>query len=361
MGDVVRLCIATPCFLLITARAVAQPALVINEILYAPANAQNEFVELINQSGRPLDLCEFSISDNRDAPSSLCDDHQIALFLSAGDYILLSRDSLALFEGFPDFDGHVLFPPDWPALNNSGDAVKIMQSDEIIDEVVYDADWGGNRVSLERRDPTGPSQAAFNWGSSTAPAGATPGRQNSIYAPDVDPPGLLLAEVTAPTSITLIWNEDLDVSNLSITQFIVDDQSPASLSVPSTTRTILFFDTPISAREITLDGITDLTGNPSAVVQFPLARVPTWQDLQINEIMYAPRADPDDHQPDQVEYIELLNTSGQTLSLRHLTLAGAPDELNRSDTLHHVANLPYPYIQMISNPYSDLYNVPLNE
>jgi hypothetical protein len=74
-------------------------------------------------------------------------------------------------------------------------------------------------------------------------------------------------------------------------------------------------------------------GLPNAARRSPDARLPASGDLVVNEILYAPLADPDDGRPDQVEYLELINRSSDTLELDGLFLTDAPDETGAADTL----------------------------
>ena len=317
------------CVLLLLTRSLqAQPELIINEILYAPTSAQTEFVEVLNTSTQPLDLCTFMLSDNRDVPEPLCGGR---LFLQPGAFATLTKDSLLLTQAFANISGPIVSPAKWPALNNSGDTVKLSAASEIIDEVAYLSSWGTSGKSIERKDPAGPSDMQFNWGISTDLNHATPGIQNSVYAPDRQPPALFLAEVSTSHQITLLWQEPIRTDLLSTSNFDLAGQPPAKVEPLSTTETILHFDAPIDDRRIVFSGIQDLTGNKGDTQLHPLAYLPGPGDIVINEIMYAPRADPFDHLPDQPEYIELFNKSDHLLSLRHLAMAGQLDDQGNAD------------------------------
>jgi len=65
---------------------------------------------------------------------------------------------------------------------------------------------------------------------------------------------------------------------------------------------------------------------------------PSPTDLLISEIMFDPVADSDDFIPDQVEFLELLNTSDQEIDLWGLWLSSLPDESGQSDSLQLVSS-----------------------
>ncbi|GIV59201.1 MAG: hypothetical protein KatS3mg043_0290 [Rhodothermaceae bacterium] len=73
-------------------------------------------------------------------------------------------------------------------------------------------------------------------------------------------------------------------------------------------------------------------GRPNSVAPVT-ARPPQPGELVVNEILYEPRADPGDGHPDQPEYFELFNRTGEPLALNGLLLTGRPDEQGRADTL----------------------------
>ena len=78
-----------------------------------------------------------------------------------------------------------------------------MLGDDEIDAVPYQPGWGGADASLERRDPLGPSDRASNFGTSTA--GATPGAQNTLFAPDQSAPTVASAEALDAQSVVVVF------------------------------------------------------------------------------------------------------------------------------------------------------------
>ncbi|MFK7844566.1 MAG: gliding motility-associated C-terminal domain-containing protein [Rhodothermales bacterium] len=310
--------------------------LIINEIHYAPSASSLEFVELLNRSDQGINLCSAAFSDSRDAFVEIC---QGVHELLPDSLVIIARDSIALNEAFPSMQVPTFYLSNWPALNNGGDVARIAIDGIVIDEVAYDPSWGGQGVSLEKIDPAGPA-ASTNWGSSQDALGATPGLQNSIYAPDLLPPALLLAEVSQPDKLTLFWDEPIDVAKLDLSYFNIIGTSPLAFSFINESHIELTFGFSIDEEVLAYRSVSDLTGNQAIETRQPLAYLPEPNNLLINEIMYAPLADAFDRSADQPEYIELYNIAGKPLSLRSLSLAGRPDELNVADTLKSDARYP---------------------
>jgi hypothetical protein len=79
----------------------------------------------------------------------------------------------------------------WPPLNDSpgpsgiSDVARIFGPDGVPSDVVpYRSTAAGRGGSLERLSPDLPSAAPGSWGESVDPSGSTPGRSNSLRAPD---------------------------------------------------------------------------------------------------------------------------------------------------------------------------------
>ena len=78
---------------------------VINEILFAPDDSELEFIELLNLSTSPLDMCAFSFSDDRDIIVPICESSYV---IEAGAYAVLARNGTLLGSFFP---GHSFVTP----------------------------------------------------------------------------------------------------------------------------------------------------------------------------------------------------------------------------------------------------------
>ena len=327
--------LAIPLLFLSTTALRAQPvpdtAVVVTEILYAPSPASNEFVELYNRSGRPVDLGRLALADaTRDyTPVATTD-----TLLPPGEHVVLARDPEAFAEAFPSVQP--IIPADWPALNNGGDRVLLRDAPTgtVLDSVPYAPSWGGaNGRSLERIDPAGPSTTASNFASATAAAGATPGRRNSRYDPDETPPVPIFAELTAPTVGEVTFSEPVRSSTVAPGAFTGGAATVTGATLRRDTVAVLSFAAAPSTARLTVSGVEDRVGNTTRSTAVTLARRPTPEAVILNEIMYAPRADDFDDRPNQVEYVELYNRGDQPLSLSTLLLTDRPDETGEADTL----------------------------
>lgn len=305
-------------------------AVVINEILYAPAPSSNEFIELYNRSDTPVDLSTLEYADGNRAFSPVASSNAI---LDPGAYVVLARDTSAFREAFPEAD--VRAPPGWAALNNGGDTVYLRRADgAILDAVPYEPSWGGaDGRSLERIDPAAPSDVASNFASSTAPAGATPGRRNSRYAPDERPPEPVFAELTAETRAVVTFSEPVRAPSIRPGAFALDGTAIAGARLSTDTTATLSLRSPPSASRLRVTGIRDRVGNQLGRATLPLAYRPASGTVILNEILYAPRADDYDDRPNQVEYVELRSRTDRFLSLNGLFVTDRPDETGVADTL----------------------------
>lgn len=118
---------------------------VINEIMYAPAPASNEFIELYNRADSSVRLDHLRFADSNRSFDSVT---EIDTTLAPGEYAVLVRDTSAFHSAFPAIP--FVAPDNWDALNNGGDTVVLRHgpSDTVIDEVPYDPSWGGRRRTV---------------------------------------------------------------------------------------------------------------------------------------------------------------------------------------------------------------------
>ncbi|MFN3693489.1 MAG: lamin tail domain-containing protein, partial [Ignavibacterium sp.] len=132
---------------------------VINEIMYAPSTGQPEWLELLNKSANPVNLRKWKFSD---ATSGVTITNQ-DFILQPDSFVVLTADSSVL-NYFPV--ASPIIKISMPALNNTGDAVVIKDSmNVLIDSVYYLPSWGGSTggKSLERIFKDNPSNDPQNW------------------------------------------------------------------------------------------------------------------------------------------------------------------------------------------------------
>ncbi len=155
----------------------------ITEVMYTPNAPEPEWVELHNGGPTAVTVTGWSVHDGSTTVGTLP-----AATIAGGGFLVVTRDSTALRAARAGtLDGVVLVESGLPSFNNSSDLVVLRNPSGVaVDSLNYSAGWGGTGgVSLERARVDRPNDSA-NWGSSVAPAGATPGRTNSITPPALD-------------------------------------------------------------------------------------------------------------------------------------------------------------------------------
>jgi hypothetical protein len=318
--------------------------LVVTELLYAPAPASNEFIEIYNRSDSTVNLGALEYADEERNFSPITSG---LTPIAPDSHVVLVRDSAAFQTAFPDASYRA--PAGWDALNNGGDTVllRYAPSATVIDSVPYDPSWGGSDgSSLERIDPAGPSDAGSNFASSTAPAGGTPGRRNSQYNPDEAAPAPVFAEQTAERRVTVTFSEPVAPSSVTASAFTAARTTVTAVTLTQDTTAVLSLQNPPSGSSIAISGVADRVGNVLTETTIPLAYRPETEDVVVNEILFDPRADDFDQRPNQVEYVELLSRADRSLSLRGITITDRPNEQGVADTLHvgrRVALSPHSY------------------
>ena len=330
--------------------------LIINEVLYAPSRPGLEFVELYNRSAHALDLREIHWHNARSEPQPLV---ERVFLVGPGAYVVLSEDTAALRSAFGKVP--VLLQPDtWPPLNNDGDAVVLKRSDGVLlDSLRYDASMGQSGRSLERRDPDLPTGLRTNWAVSVDSLGATPGRRNSRSEPDLLPPAVRFVAVRDSLSVAVFFDEALDPSSVRTDAFELDDGTRPETATwfPEAQQVLLHFRRPLQQRQLVVRDLRDLKGNWLAPVVWPLAYPPIPGTLRLNEILYAPLADPYDGRPDQPEYFELINVSDRHVNLEGLFWTDVPDEQGQADTVR----LPARFQALAPESLAVVFNAPAEQ
>ncbi|MEO8514492.1 MAG: lamin tail domain-containing protein [Ignavibacteria bacterium] len=154
----------------------------LNEIMYAPTPATNEWFELYNNTAAPFNMANWKY---KDATATLRIFTTQNINLPANGYAVICQDSTSFRTAFPSFTGILLQPTNgWSALNNTGNENVIIfnASGVVIDSIQYTNTWGGasGNKSLERIISIAPTNQQTNWGTSVATLGATPNLRNSI-------------------------------------------------------------------------------------------------------------------------------------------------------------------------------------
>jgi hypothetical protein len=167
--------------------------LLINEVLYRPADTGAEFVEIYNRSQKVIDLSKIKIAKvNPD--QTLQTQYTISALpwlLFPGEYYVITKDPQAVKNNY-----HTLYPDNFipmssmPSLTDGGDEITLLNASGLrIDQLRYSPLWqfallnDDKGISLERISFNRPTQDSTNWHSAAESAGfATPAYQNSQYS-----------------------------------------------------------------------------------------------------------------------------------------------------------------------------------
>ncbi len=313
----------------ISAPASPQPGdIVINEVYPRPLSSGSEFIELFNRSVHTFDLQDLTIRDASSPPLPLS---RGVLSFPPGTYTVLVADGAAFsnrFAGVPYFA-----PARWASLNNGGDTVILESGGAVIDSLFYAGSMVEAGRSLERIDPGAPSDP-YNFALSIDTSGATPGSENSRYAPDVSGPVLSFAKVFDDTRLDLYFNEPVRTGAISPVSIRLENLVAQEVQVLGPDRLRVLFAGSVTGASIAVEQVSDLRGNISERVSAPISYRPVSRDVVVNEMLYEPLTDDYDGFANQVEFIELVNRSARRIYLDGVYRTRDPDEYGDADTVY---------------------------
>lgn len=317
----------------------------INEIMYAPADASNEWFEIYNSGNASVNLQNWKWKDATSAIRTLTTQN---INLQTKEYIIICQDTNKLKNQFPDIAGKFIQTV-WSTLNNTGDNLILIDAvNARVDSVSYQTSWGGNSggFSLEKIIPTGPSNNSANWGTSVDLANATPDRQNSLTPKPFD---LLLKSFTIepnfPSSgdtlnfIILIKNKglntaenfllniynDLNFDSISQNNETLNSHSFSSLRTDdSLIYNFSFFNSDTGTKQFIAEIIyreDNDTLNNKLIKRIFVNGLSGNNGIRINEIMYAP----DSPEP---EWIEIYNTTPGSINIKNWKIADSSGQNN---------------------------------
>ena len=310
--------------------AFASAELVINEFMAAPeAGGSEEWIELYNRSGHSVDMYGWRLGDSLAQQPISAE----SLWLQSGEFFLVCADTTALRARYDlPRTAPLCQMSGWRALNDTGDRIVLVDDfGYAVDALGYTESVAGR--SWERVDPDERSDHPLNWRTSIDPAGATPGRINSMTrrANDLalDSNGIRIApfpplEGVAVTFSIRVRNCGLGASAANVLTIIETTQSAegshredtlAMLPIPGMNvndSLDLFSRQVFSGGRRTVAchlGGDDNALNNAAVVQFKVLF--TRPEVVINEYL------PDPATGGSEEWIELYNRSGHDVDLRN--------------------------------------------
>jgi hypothetical protein len=304
---------------------------VINEIMYAPASSEPEWIEIYNRSDRVINLKNWRIGDSNQLIEISNEDFQIYPY----EYLVISDDQT--ISSYHHIKSKLLIKT-LPTLNNSGDEIILMSNkNKTIDSVKYLSSWGGAEgKSLERRSAGEQSNSEINWATSIAILNSTPGEINSITKRDYDL-GIMLVKVEPEKPIVgeefiisvlvknlghqntnnfslkifndanrdSIGEQDEQIFIATKTELVVDDS--IEYTVKFTIDKIGAFQ--IIAELLCAEDENQYNNKKTTLIDVADKQV-NFNDIIINEIMVAPTND-------EPEWIELQNISNRIINIKN--------------------------------------------
>lgn len=308
---------------------------IINEFVCDPTPVvglpEVEFVEIYNRSTKIFDVQSWQLGD------ASSDGTVQQAWLMPGEYLILTGtanvDSFALATvGVTSF----------PSLNNAGDHIVLMSDLGVpIDSIVYTYDWyqdptkDGGGYAIERINPEDPCSDINDWAASNAPAGGTPGAQNSIYdtTPDTQAPSIAQTIALAPNFLEVHFTEGMDSTSLSNASITINPtltvQNNYVLDAYPSMLTLQFQENLAQSQiyQIELQNVADCWSNTANLnASFALPATVEPGDLVINEILFNPVTG-------GYDYVELYNNSDKLLDVYMLELANFDNDTISNNVL----------------------------
>lgn len=338
--------------------------LLINEFMADPSPSaglpETEFIELLNISGKILQLKNLSIADG----SSISENFPDFILEPDSMIILYHKSDSSLFKDF----GKAIGLSKFPTINNSDEILRLFDShNELMHQVNFSDTWYQNSFkknggySLELKKPRQSCKGAEVWGPSEHILGGTPGKINTGYNLESDQiaPILLTYHVPNEYEIELIFNESLDATSVQQTiNYTLNNLLPASADIHSTenNKVILFFEKSFQGGSIymlNIKNIRDCSKNyiSETSIEISIPAEPQAGDLVWNEILFNPETGGED-------FVEIYNKSNKAISIRDVYLSNPLSEPRfiklKSD---HIV-LPQSYVALTSDKKSLMLKYP---
>lgn len=167
----------------------AERDLIVNEILFNPRPAGNDFVEIYNNSDKYISLKDWSVSNYID--NQLVNAKKISteeVVIAPHTFLVCTEDVNVLLNDYVQaVEKNIFVIDDLPSFNDDEGTVALINSDgKVIDFFLYTEDYHSvflkdkEGVSLERISANAETNEASNWKSASSASGfATPGYINS--------------------------------------------------------------------------------------------------------------------------------------------------------------------------------------
>ena len=304
---------------------------IISEIMADPVPAvslpSREFIEITNTTGYPVNLKNWSLSDNNQKYPL----PELEMLPSIPIIICSGQDSL-LFRSY----GRSIGLKSFPALTDGGKILALSDgSGNLIHGVEYSPGWYGDELksgggwSLEIIDGEFPFYGEGNWHASLSKEGGTPGKLNSVSQTNPDPLFTGIENVFPEDSLCIMlrFSETIIGLEAKIREIKIGDNKIKRLFPvdPLLMKYTLIPEEPLEHKKIykltASENIIDFAGNKMTRNEFGFGMTEQAElgDILFNEILFNPfSGDPD--------YIEFCNISGRIIDISRLLLVSVNDE-----------------------------------
>lgn len=318
----------------------------INEIMFAPASGQAEWVEIFNPTDENISVAGWRLQDESGKTAVLSDAISIA---GQGYFVIGAANSVREFYQLPD----TVFAAanGFPTLNNEGDLIRLLDfSGAVIDSLFYDGDWSGSTgISLEKVWHERANEAG-NWLPSLAAIGATPGHFNSRSprSVDVEARALLIAPAKphagenvrllataynsgrhAISSLAVVFYLDADGDGIFLGAEKIGEVLSSAVLQSEDSLTLSHDLAGQASGRFTVAAIWEISGDANVANDSSFATLLVGypaRNVVINEIQYDP-------QDDDSEWIELFNRSNRVVDLRGWEFSDSGTTITIADTV----------------------------
>ena len=233
--------------------------IVINEIMYDPDIDNSEFIEFYNKGESEVNLGGWHIEDENGNINKLSD---TSFTIQPKDYFILAADSLTISKyNLQNYRNKSVPGISSLGLVSAGELIFLKDlKQNVIDSVWYSPNWQNKNIintknkSLERINPGLNGNNQFNWSTSVDPAGATPGKQNSIFTNNENKEANISVSPN-PFSPDNDSFEDFTVINYKLTQELSQIRVKIFDSKGRLVRTLINNQTVASSGSIVFDGL----------------------------------------------------------------------------------------------------------
>ncbi|MBI1939360.1 MAG: lamin tail domain-containing protein [Ignavibacteriales bacterium] len=239
--------------------------IIINEVMYEPADGNCEFVEFFNNGNDSVQIGGMHLLIGRNNSKMIS---QTLLKIPPQTFFILASDTTVFqnYSWLDDEKGFVLLNKDLSLPNNGSELVIKDLKNRTIDSVFYSSSMHNKNIlsvkgkSLERINPQIGSIDKMNWSTSVSHEGATPCKENSIFT----------KTLVSESKVTLSPNpfspdndgfEDFTTINFNLSQKIVQVRIKVFDSIGRFVRTLAHNLSAASNGSIIFDGLDD-SGKP---------------------------------------------------------------------------------------------------